>query len=102
MSLDGEIFNLLIRSRQFIAQAIDEAGGCDHDTGICLCADKSLLAEIDDKLVLAFGANLPHRFASASRQRDDKTVRQWLTDGKRAVAAYMDRDTVGLFPGGDA
>jgi len=56
---------LLIRARQSIYAAIKECGGCDHEVGICVCADIGLVGEIDRLLFDACGMDLLMYFFDA-------------------------------------
>jgi hypothetical protein len=42
---------LLIRARNALADNLNEAGGCDHSVGVCMCSDRYLIQSIDHHLL---------------------------------------------------
>jgi len=83
--------DLLIRARNMIADAIDEAGGCDHKVGICACADAALMGEIDRYLIRfcapdGIGQLVAICAAAAGREREMRA--KWGNRMAAAIAAY--------------
>lgn len=74
---DIHLTNTLILARQSIVASIGESGPCDHDVGICVCADKSLIERIDNLLIKTFGFNLPWTFyhAAPNEPEEEKVKR---------------------------
>lgn len=85
-----EMSLLLIRARQYMAQTLSE-GGCDHDAGICQCADEALVQAIDDELYRQLGHGIVTAFFDADPSQTNTDKFKWAKDGAEVARKCIDR-----------
>jgi hypothetical protein len=82
MTNEDLLIRLLIQARMALANVLEQAGGCDHGVGICMCNDLNLVNHIDAKLANDQGVSLIYAFWEAAPMDKKK---EWAKAGALAL-----------------